>query len=83
MLHLNTQTTTKRRNNMEELTKTIEKFLEILRTHQGANPKFSIDYQKNRILVHYAPSSFIKLLASSEKGLVSLSEEGLSFQSFR
>lgn len=67
---------------MRNFDKSIEEFLLTLQKFKGANPVFSLDYNKKVIILKDAPSGFLKLLLSSDKVCAHLSSKGVEVSYF-
>jgi hypothetical protein len=65
---------------MNDFDLVVETFVSMLEKYHGSNPVFQIDFHGKRIIVKEAPSGFIKAMVNYPGSLVSLREDGFSFQ---
>ena len=68
--------------NMENLTTTIELFLNELQNYGGAEPTFKINYKDGCIILTDAPSGFLKRLYSNPRVMAHLEKDGIHINYF-
>ncbi len=67
---------------MKEFDKSIAEFLKLIQSNTGANPVFSLDYEKKCIILKDASSGFLKRLYESDKVCAHLTSEGIKLTYF-
>ena len=61
----------------KDFNKVISRFLETIKNHASANPVFSVDYNKEQIILKDAPSGFLKKLYDDDRLCGHLTDKGI------